>query len=126
MRHLVITVCLLACAANGRAAETVVKPENSVWDMFVAGSCAKAIYPKQSQRNEETGSVGLSFHIGLDGRVTDSEIIRSSTHPLLDEASRELIMSCVFPLKANMKPAVELQKVGYQWRLEGGMPFKAK
>lgn len=115
MRYLLVLAGLLALTSA--QAEDIIKPENSVWDTAAPGACAKAIYPQQSQLNEETGFVALTFHIGLDGRVIDSEVIRSSSFPLLDEASRDIIMSCVFPLKANKKPALEFQKVGYKWAL---------
>ena len=115
MRYCLIFAGLLVITSA--QAEEIIKPENSVWDTTAPGACAKAIYPQQSRRNEETGFVALTFHIGLDGRVVDSEVIRSSKFPLLDEASRDIIMSCVFPLKANKTPAQEFQKVGYVWSL---------
>lgn len=49
-------------------------------------SCAKSEWPKTSLRNEEIGTVTLSFLIGVDGRVADSKVLKSSGFCDLDKA----------------------------------------
>lgn len=105
-------------------AEDVVKAEHSGWDMKAPNACPPVVYPEVSRRNEETGLVLLSFHIGADGRVLDAELARPSFYPMLVEASRTALMSCVFQRKrgAAPPPASELQQVGYVWKLETPAP----
>ena len=44
-------------------------------------------YPSGSIRLEETGVVELELFIGVDGRVRDARVLRSSGHPRLDRAA---------------------------------------
>jgi protein TonB len=44
-------------------------------------------YPTGSIRMEETGVVELELRIGLDGRVRDARVLRSSGHARLDRAA---------------------------------------
>lgn len=72
------------------------------------GACPTPVWPKSSLRNEETGTVTLSFLVGADGNVIDNKLLRSSGHPLLDEASLQNNRACRFsPLAAGAEP---------QWR----------
>jgi len=82
-------------------------------------SCAKPEYPRSSQRNEETGIVTLSFLIGLDGRVVESKIERSSGFKELDKAARSALSLCKFkPGLVDGRPQQSWTKVQYVWKLE--------
>jgi periplasmic protein TonB len=48
-------------------------------------------YPPSSLRNEEEGSVGVTFDIGTDGRIQNCRVTSSSSHPALDDATCKLV-----------------------------------
>ena len=82
-------------------------------------TCAKPEFPKASLRNEETGTVTMSFLISIDGRVTDSKITKSSGFRDLDKAAQAAIGKCRFkPAMVDGKPEQTWQPVQYQWTLE--------
>ena len=82
-------------------------------------SCAKPNYPRESLRNEHTGTVTLNFKISADGKVEDSNINKSSGYPLLDEAAREGISKCQFrPATQGGKPVPAWMHMQYVWTLK--------
>ncbi|MES2128225.1 MAG: TonB family protein [Pseudomonadota bacterium] len=87
------------------------------------GSCAKPEWPRESLRNEETGTVTLGFLIGEDGAVEQAMVKKSSGHPLLDLAAQEGIARCRFkPGTDNGKPRQAWMTMQYVWTLEGPGP----
>ena len=82
-------------------------------------TCAKPEWPKASLRNEETGTVTLSFLIGTDGRVADSKIVKSSGFRDLDRAALAGIGKCRFkPGMVDGKPEQAWMQMQYVWTLE--------
>jgi len=82
-------------------------------------TCAKPEWPKASLRNEETGTVTLSFLIGTDGRVADSKIVKSSGFRDLDKAAVTGISKCRFkPGSTDGKPEQAWMQMQYVWTLE--------
>ena len=82
-------------------------------------TCAKPAYPRKSLRNEEQGTVVLQFLIGVDGRVADSKVEKSSGFRDLDSAARNALGQCRFkPGLADGKPQQSWVKVQYVWKLE--------
>lgn len=82
-------------------------------------TCAKPEWPKASLRNEETGTVTLSFLIGTDGRVADSKIVKSSGFRDLDKAAVSGISKCRFkPGMTDGKPEQAWMQMQYVWTLE--------
>jgi len=82
-------------------------------------SCAKADYPSASRRLEEEGTVSLKFLIGVDGRVLQAEIEKTSGFPRLDEAARNALSKCQFrPGTIDGKPEQSWASIRYTWRLE--------
>ena len=82
-------------------------------------TCAKPEWPKASLRNEETGTVTLSFLIGTDGRVADSKIVKSSGFRDLDKAAVAGISKCRFkPGMSDGKPEQAWMQMQYVWTLE--------
>jgi protein TonB len=82
--------------------------------------CPVPEYPRQSQRNEETGTVILRFLVGADGRVKDSQIEKSSGFRELDKAAKNSIGACN-KFKAGMqdgKPVESYARVAYEWKLD--------
>ena len=81
--------------------------------------CAKPEWPKSSLRNEETGTVTLSFLIGVDGHVADSKIVKSSGFRDLDKAAVTGISKCKFkPGTTDGKPEQAWMQMQYVWTLE--------
>ena len=82
-------------------------------------SCAKPDYPSASRRLEEEGTVSLKFLIGIDGRVLQAEIEKTSGFPRLDEAARNALSKCQFrPGTIDGKPEQSWASIRYTWRLE--------
>ncbi|MFZ6645790.1 energy transducer TonB [Undibacterium sp. TJN25] len=82
-------------------------------------ACAKPAYPAASLRNEESGTVDLSFLVGVDGRVIDSKVEKSSGHRTLDNAARAGLSLCKFvPGTVDGKPEQFWTKMQYVWKLE--------
>jgi len=83
------------------------------------GTCAKPEWPKSSLRNEETGTVTLSFLIAADGRVADSKVVKSSGFRDLDKAAVAGITKCRFkPGTVDGVPQEGWQQMQYVWTLE--------
>jgi bla regulator protein BlaR1 len=81
-------------------------------------SCGKPVWPKQSLRDGNQGTVTLAFKIGEDGKVQDSNVKKSSGFPSLDEAAREGITKCQFkPATQGGKPIPAWMQMQYKWTL---------
>ncbi len=57
-------------------------------------------YPMEAMRHGEEGYVTVSFNIGVDGRMSDCRVIRSSGFDELDR-----IPCAVLPARARFSPA---------------------
>ena len=83
-------------------------------------TCDKPTWPRQSLREEQTGTVTLRFLIGVDGSVQDSQVELTSGYPLLDFAALEGIERCRFKAaEVNGVPQAGWQRMQYVWTLEG-------
>jgi protein TonB len=82
--------------------------------------CPTPEYPRQSQRNEETGTVVIRFLVGANGAVKSSEIQKSSGFRELDKAAQRSIGSCnkFKPGIVNGAPVESYAVVAYEWKLE--------
>jgi bla regulator protein BlaR1 len=81
-------------------------------------SCEKPVWPKQSLRDGNQGTVTLAFKIGEDGKVENSRLQKSSGFALLDEAAREGIAKCRFrPATQGGKPVPAWMRMQYVWTL---------
>jgi len=82
-------------------------------------TCAKPEYPRSSQRNEETGISTISFLIGVDGRVIESKLTKSSGFRELDRAAQAALTKCRFkPAMVDGKPEQAWTAVQYVWSLD--------
>jgi protein TonB len=81
--------------------------------------CEKPEYPSASRRLEEEGTVALRFLVGVDGKVLQSEVEKSSGFKRLDEAARAGLSKCQFrPALVDGKPEQAWASMKYTWRLE--------
>lgn len=84
-----------------------------------SGNCEKPEYPSASRRLEEEGTVFLRFLVGIDGKVIQSEVEKSSGYRRLDEAARAGLSRCQFkPATVDGKPEQAWASMKYTWRLE--------
>ncbi|MFM8692966.1 MAG: energy transducer TonB, partial [Limnohabitans sp.] len=84
-----------------------------------AAACEKPDYPVASRRLEEEGTVNLRFLIGVDGKVLQAEVVKSSGFRRLDEAARAGLAKCQFkPATLNGQPEQAWATMSYTWRLE--------
>ena len=84
-----------------------------------AAQCEKPEYPSASRRLEEEGTVHLRFLVGVDGKVLQSEVEKSSGFRRLDEAARSALSRCQFkPATLDGKPEQSWASMRYTWRLE--------
>jgi protein TonB len=81
--------------------------------------CEKPEYPSASRRLEEEGTVHLRFLVGVDGKVIQSEVEKSSGYKRLDEAARAGLSRCQFrPATVDGKAEQAWASMRYTWRLE--------
>lgn len=84
-----------------------------------AAQCEKPEYPIASRRMEEEGTVHLRFLVGVDGKVIQSEVEKSSGFKRLDEAARAGLSRCQFrPALVDGRPEQAWASMRYTWRLE--------
>ena len=84
-----------------------------------SANCDKPDYPSASRRLEEEGTVSLRFLVGVDGKVIQAEVEKSSGFKRLDEAARAGLSRCAFkPATVDGKPEQGWASMKYTWRLE--------
>lgn len=100
MKKFLLAFALLSSVFAANAAEV---------PMVEKQTCEKAVYPKSSLMNEETGTVMLSVLVAADGNVLDSKVEQSSGSKTLDKAAVKIYSSCKF------KPATKDGKAQQAW-----------
>ena len=84
-----------------------------------ANGCAKPDYPARAARSGEEGTVSLALLIGVDGRVSDSKIQRSSGSKELDRAAQAALSMCKFkPAINNGAAEPGWGQIAYVWKLD--------
>lgn len=61
-----------------------------------SANCPTPKYPQAAEMREETGLVKLSLDVGVDGRVTKANVLKSSGSKDLDRAAMSAYKQCVF------------------------------
>jgi TonB family protein len=74
-----------------------------------ASHCEKPEYPSASMRLEEEGTVRLKLLVGIDGKVVESVVEKSSGFKRLDDAARLSLSKCLF------KPATIEGRIQQKW-----------
>ncbi len=107
----IVTCVLLAISSTSLAAE--------VAPVIDSKSCEPPKYPKAALMNEETGTVSMGFLVGVDGKVVDSKVEKSSGSKSLDKAALSALSLCKFkPGTKDGKPDQLWAKVDFVWKLE--------
>lgn len=105
-------------AATAVAAPKPAAPARTTANVNMA-QCEKPEYPSASRRMEEEGTVALRFLVGVDGKIVQSEIEKSSGYKRLDEAARTGLSKCQFkPATVDGKPEQAWTTIRYVWRLD--------
>jgi len=82
-----------------------------------AKACREPDYPAVSERLGEAGSVTLQLLVGIDGKVTDSKIEKSSGFERLDKAAQAALSRCKFePGTVDGAPAPAWAQLKYTFR----------
>ena len=82
-----------------------------------AKACREPEYPAVSERLGETGTVLLQLLVGVDGKVTDSKIEKSSGFERLDKAAQQALSRCKFePGTTDGKPTAAWAQLKYTFR----------
>lgn len=63
---------------------------------LIADSCPPLTYPEAAVLAGEEGTVELTFHLDKEGRITSTEVTRSSGHERLDRLTAEKLSECRF------------------------------
>lgn len=107
----IVSCVLLAISSTSFAAE--------VAPVIDSKSCDPPKYPKAALMNEETGTVSMGFLVGVDGKVVDSKVEKSSGSKSLDKAALSALSLCKFkPGTKDGKPDQLWAKVDFVWKLE--------
>lgn len=109
--HISTLSLMLSIFLSGLANAAVVTP------VIDTKSCDLPKYPKASLMNEETGTVSMSFLIGVDGKVAESKVDSSSGSKSLDKAALSAFALCKFkPGTKDGKVEQMWVKVDYVWK----------
>jgi TonB family protein len=80
--------------------------------------CSKPVWPAEALKARYTGTTTLSYLLGTDGSVRDTKVIKSSGHPILDDAAQEGFRRCRFkPVVKNGQPVEAWYRMQYVWSL---------
>ncbi|WP_428310538.1 energy transducer TonB [Hydrocarboniphaga sp.] len=92
-------------------------PSVSKAPVVKAKACKEPDYPAVSERLGETGSVTLQLLVGVDGKVTDSKVEKSSGFDRLDKAAQQALSRCKFePGIVDGAPAPAWAQLKYTFR----------
>lgn len=120
LKHTMFTLALLAIGISPATAQSL-SSLAPIAPIKRSGpgdpNCAKPEWPKSSLRNEEQGTVTLSYLIDVDGSILDSKIVRTSGFRELDLAAYTAIAKCNFVLPADAKEPRWMQ-LRYVWTLQ--------
>jgi protein TonB len=84
-----------------------------------AKACEKPVYPNQSLRNQEEGTVHLSFLIGIHGEILESRVDKTSGYKALDRAAIAGLSLCKFtPASTDGVSEKAWAKMHYTWTID--------
>jgi len=117
----VLPVLLASLASLPVQADDIGRTDRSAARQISADlkSCAKPEWPKEALRKEQVGAVTLAFLIGLDGKVLESRVEKSSGHVQLDLAAQDGLAKCRFtPPESVGRTEPSWTRMQYVWTLE--------
>lgn len=110
-RYMISVTRLFACKIQGRPRSTIRVP----WE----------IYPEESRRAEEEGTVFLQLIFDSDWCVHKATVLKSSGYYRLDNVSLEFVMTVKYSFEVkdliDGRPALTIP---IAWRMSPGLPLK--
>lgn len=104
---------------GGTKIEAPAAPDKFTVAFANAKDCALPDYPARAVRNGDSGTVNLSLLIGVDGKVTDAKVQKSSGHRELDRAAVDALSLCKFkPATKNGVAQPAWGQLAYVWSLD--------
>lgn len=83
-----------------------------------SNACAKPEYPLSSLRNQEEGTVNLAMLIGVDGKVLEAKVEKTSGSKALDRAAISGLSLCKFSAGSiDGVPEKSWAKLQYVWTI---------
>lgn len=84
-----------------------------------ASACVKPDYPARAARDGATGTVNLALLVGVDGKVTDARVDKSSGSRDLDKAAVAALSLCKFkPATVGGVAEPAWAQIAYVWTLD--------
>lgn len=84
-----------------------------------ASACVKPDYPARAARDGATGTVNLALLVGVDGKVTDARVDKSSGSRDLDRAAVAALSLCKFkPATVGGVAEPAWAQIAYVWTLD--------
>jgi len=84
-----------------------------------ASDCARPDYPARAARNGDVGTVQLALLIGVDGKVAEAKVQKSSGSRELDRAAVSALSLCKFkPATTNGVAEPAWGQIAYVWTLD--------
>ena len=84
-----------------------------------ASDCARPDYPARAVRNGDVGTVQLALLIGVDGKVAEAKVQKSSGSRELDRAAVSALSLCTFkPATTNGVAEPAWGQIAYVWSLD--------
>lgn len=95
------------------------KPVAKAKPVLGKGSCEVPPYPASAAREGATGTVRWALLVGVNGRVTDAKLEKTSGHRDLDKAARVALSTCRFtPVSVDGVPEPAWTVMEYIWTLD--------
>lgn len=115
LRNLLILVASLAATSAALADTPSVRPESTIRD-----SCGLPQYPRDSALHDETGDSTVRLAVSPAGEVAGAELVKSSGHARLDEATIRAMKKCRFvpAHDASGKAIASSIEIAFTWKLD--------
>ncbi|MGW8389881.1 TonB family protein [Pseudoduganella sp. HUAS MS19] len=117
----ILPVLLASLAALPAQADSVGPIDRSAAKQITADlkTCAKPAWPKEALGKEHAGTVTLAFLVGLEGKVLESRVAKSSGHVQLDLAAQDGLAKCQFtPPESVGRTEPTWTTMQYVWAIE--------
>lgn len=107
-----------ALGKSEKSSASFITGKNDAPGKLQVESCSRPEYPKASKRNEETGTVTLSFRVSADGSASEGKLVKSSGFRNLDRAALAALSLCKWtPRMTAGKPVESIETVSHAWSL---------
>jgi len=93
--------------------------QNITMARLLEGKCKPILYPRMSKANGEEGKVVVTVTVGIDGKATNAQLIKSSGYSELDLAAIQYATECQYtPRLIDGKPVESKVQMPVVFKLE--------